>query len=331
MVRPYFFRYGNNVVNIGTAGVSSTPGRYLLSYRPADPGYGSGDDSYAGYVYLPTPYGAIDLRIEVKGTDDVLEVNDLQVQFELTSVPVPVQLAPRLTKSILFDGLSTEFNEKLLQLTARLSPFNLPEVGSEIARVAAILHLAGLSRGSYTTPSGVDLTLAIKDAVKAIASVRFADFDKYFLDFGNGWSQLRDKYSGDFKANYTVRAFVAALGYLQLKADQAIYPIYTPSTGYITSDTSYTVTFSRKPPVNGFWSITVYDEKAYLVANQWNIYSLGDRSAIKYPDGSLVYPESGSSDKDEKFSILLQTLDTPPPEEYQSKYVYPFLFVCSGF
>lgn len=180
-----------------------------------------------------------------------------------------------------------------------------------------IFHLAGLSRGSYTTPSGVDLKRAMADAVATISSVNHDQFDKYFLKLGNNWSLLRDIYSGDFKNHYTVRAFVADQGYLQLKADQALYPMYDVS-GDLTSDKSYTVTFSRKPPVNGFWSLTVYNEKGFLVANPTNIYALGDRSAIKYPNGHLVYP-TGSSDADGEFTILLQTLDIPPPEKYRSK------------
>ena len=230
----------------------------------------------------------------------------------------PHRLAPNLTKSLLFDGLSTDDTEKLLQLTARLSHFNLPEVGSGIAKVNATLRLAGLSQGSYKTPPGVDLTRAKKDADKAIASVRDAHFAKYFRELGNDWSELRYIYSGDFKEHYLARAFVAKLGYLQLKPDQAIYPLYKVSSDF-TSDKSYIVTFSGKPPVTGFWSLTVYNEKSFLVANKWNVYALGDRSAIEYPDGSLVYPKSGSSDNDREFNILLQTLDKPPPEKYRPK------------
>ncbi len=313
-----FPRYGNNIVNIGSAGVSSTPGRYLLTYRPADPGYSSGDDTYAGYIYLPTPYGTIINRIQVNGSDDVKEVKALQAQFSLKSVSNHIPLAPKLTKSLLFDDLSTNATEKLLQLTARLSLFNLPEVGFDISRVNDILQLAGLSRGSYTTPSGVELARAMEDATTSMESVPNAQFAKYFHDLGNDWSELRYKYSGDFKNDYLVRAFVASLGYLQLKADQAIYPIYKVSSD-LTSDKSYTVTFSGKPPVKGFWSITVYDKESFLVKNEWNVYSLGDRSDIEYPDGSLVYPKSGSSDNDGEFTILLQTLNTPPPEKYRSK------------
>lgn len=213
---------------------------------------------------------------------------------------------------MLFDNLPTDHTEKALELTARLSIFNLPEVPSDIAWVTATLRLAGLSRGSYTTPSGVDLPIALADAVKSIASVRQGD--EYFVELNNKWSQLRDKYSGDFKSNYLVRAFVAVHGYLQLKADQAIYPVYDISSSTkFTSDQSYKVIFSKKPPVTGFWSLTVYDDEAYLVPNRWDVYALGDRSAIEYRDGTLVYPGTGHAD--DEFALLLQTKDSPPTEK----------------
>ena len=59
------------------------------------------------------------------------------------------------------------------------------------------------------------------DADTKIASVFGAQFDIYFRELGHNssWFQLRDIYSGDFKGHYLVRAFVAAQGYLQFKAD----------------------------------------------------------------------------------------------------------------
>jgi len=320
-VFPFYDIYGNNFANLGTA-TKSAPGNYLVSYRPADPGHKRGDDTYTGYIYMPTPYGAIDLRIQVNGPDDVANVNALQVQFKLKPVPIPVQLAPALTKPLLCDGLPNpkeDLPSFILQLTARLSLFNLPEVGSDIAFVTSVLQRAGLSRGSYTTPSGVDLKDAAATAVAQVASVGKGDANKYFVDLGNGWSHLRDKYSGNFKSHYLARAFVAAQGYLQLTAEQAIYPVYDLTSGQLTSTKSYTVTFSGRPPVDGFWSITAY-AGAYLVKNVWNIYSLGDRSDIKDVNGNPVYG-SGSSSSDVEFKILFQTEDIPPPKEDRSNWI----------
>jgi len=57
------------------------------------------------------------------------------------------------------------------------------------------------------------------------------------------------------------------------------------------------VTFSndQTPPVNGFWSLTLYNEHHFFVPNDLKRYSLGTKSrALKAnPDGSLtIYVQS---------------------------------------
>lgn len=61
----------------------------------------------------------------------------------------------------------------------------------------------------------------------------------------------------------------------------------------------YTVTFAKDqtPPVNGFWSLTVYDEHHFFVLNEIKRYSLGTKNkTLKYnPDGSLtIYVQAGA-------------------------------------
>ncbi len=54
----------------------------------------------------------------------------------------------------------------------------------------------------------------------------------------------------------------------------------------------YTVTFAKDqtPPVNGFWSLTLYNEHHFFAPNEINRYSTGTKNkALKYnPDGSLT-------------------------------------------
>jgi hypothetical protein len=54
----------------------------------------------------------------------------------------------------------------------------------------------------------------------------------------------------------------------------------------------YTVTFAKNqtPPVDGFWSLTLYDEYHFFAPNQIKRYSLGTKNkTLKYnPDGSLT-------------------------------------------
>ncbi len=54
---------------------------------------------------------------------------------------------------------------------------------------------------------------------------------------------------------------------------------------------NYTLRFAKGqlPPVKGFWSLTMYDEQMFFVANPINRYSVSLRADPKFePDGSLV-------------------------------------------
>lgn len=99
--------------------------------------------------------------------------------------------------------------------------------------------------------------------------------------------------AGDFGTNYLQRAFVAlnVLG-ANLPEDALYYHAETDVNGQLLNGKDrYTITFGKDelPPVNAFWSITMYDEQNFLVPNSLNRYSLGSRSQFKYnKDGSLT-------------------------------------------
>lgn len=59
----------------------------------------------------------------------------------------------------------------------------------------------------------------------------------------------------------------AAGGYLALTLYQVLYPVYGGSTSLNSSGDAILVTFPSKPPLAqlGFWSLTVYDAKGYLI------------------------------------------------------------------
>ena len=56
------------------------------------------------------------------------------------------------------------------------------------------------------------------------------------------------------------------------------------------------------PPVNGFWSLTMYDQDYFFVANPINRYSISERQDLKAnADGSidiLIQHESPGADKE---------------------------------
>ena len=67
---------------------------------------------------------------------------------------------------------------------------------------------------------------------------------------------------------------------------------YTDADGdQLDGRNRYTLTFGQDPPVDAFWSITMYDlPDFYLVANPISRYSIGDRTPglRRDSDGSLT-------------------------------------------
>ena len=72
--------------------------------------------------------------------------------------------------------------------------------------------------------------------------------------------------------------------------------------------TRYVVHFDKgqTPPVNAFWSLTMYNAKQAFVANPINRYAIGDRDKLKFnPDGSLdIYIQHDSPGKDKESNWL---------------------------
>ena len=50
-------------------------------------------------------------------------------------------------------------------------------------------------------------------------------------------------------------------------------------------------------PVDGFWSLTVYNSEGYLQPNQYNVYSVNSITAKKSPDGSVAIQLGGGDGK----------------------------------
>ncbi|WP_413290554.1 DUF1254 domain-containing protein [Bdellovibrio sp. HCB337] len=107
----------------------------------------------------------------------------------------------------------------------------------------------------------------------------------------NGWVFATDW--GQYGTDYETRASVARLALGANRAEDAVYPRATVDTegNKLNGSNKYTINFAKnnKPPVNAFWSLTMYDARQYFVPNTLNRYSLGDRSNLKAnKDGSVT-------------------------------------------
>ena len=107
----------------------------------------------------------------------------------------------------------------------------------------------------------------------------------------NGWDITLDM--GRYGTNYPYRASWTFYGVGGNLAEDAVYPFAAKDGEGKTLDAAnkYTLRFTKAeiPPVNAFWSLTMYDAESYLVPNSINRYALGDRSGMKFgDDGSLT-------------------------------------------
>jgi hypothetical protein len=70
----------------------------------------------------------------------------------------------------------------------------------------------------------------------------------------------------------------------------------------------YTMTFPKgeMPPVNGFWSVTMYNADYFFVANPLNRYTLSQRNKLKEnDDGSVsLYIQNESPGKEQESNWL---------------------------
>ncbi|KAK3720560.1 hypothetical protein LTR37_003609 [Vermiconidia calcicola] len=214
--------------------------------------------------------------------------------------------------------------EKILRLLAKVAPSSVPATAPDKNAVFAMLASAGLSTHRYVPVEGVDLDSAYQTALKQITEAPKAASKR----LNNGWTQIAPELTGEFGTNYSLRAAIAASGYLMLKAPSAVYPMWhaegaeTGHSMHLGSDESYIYTFSSKPPLrsNGFWSLTACAGDQYLIPNKGRVYALGDRSNIRYPHGRKVYgPNAGANDG--IFQILMQAADREPPDAWADNWL----------
>jgi hypothetical protein len=126
---------------------------------------------------------------------------------------------------------------------------------------------------------------------------------------GNGWTTLRN--GARWGTDYLTRTAVAKSN---------IYVNVPPEAKYFYNDNDnagtqldgrnrYAVTFAKGqlPPVKGFWSMTLYNDRHFFNPNPLRVYSLGTKNKnLRYnPDGSLtLYASAASPGKDKEANWL---------------------------
>ena len=264
-------------------------------------------------IDAPTPYVWIIGRTRTDGPADYDAVHKVQADYKITPLsqwgkePVPpeVKIDPSIDmKTPPKIQVDTMPAGKFFAYAAELLKLHPPHITDEPI-------IAQLERIGFEVGKSFDLDKA-DPAVKNAFESAPADAQKLMTwkmptlaRVANGWSMNTDT-MGVYGNYYLKRALVSQLGLGANLPEDAIYPLnLADSDGKpLDGGSNYTIHFDKEqiPPVQAFWSITLYDPQGFQVANPLNRFAVSSWMPFKYnADGSLdlyFQNESPGADKD---------------------------------
>ena len=304
---------------IGSRATGSEPGDYLV----AGPDWKGDIPTGIKKVFASTtPFAMAVYRTQLFNPADMPNVQKVQSGYKAQPLSAYLkQPAPPAPPKIDFlpattAGIKANFFE---YLDAALQ-FIPPDPESKDIRA----KLATIGVGPGKTFEFKDLSDAHKAAV-LLGMKEGDDKVKKFLSGGiknvNGWniaSPFGDR--SFYNGNWLLRSAAATAGIYGNDAIEAAYPMTRVDDKGETLDGSkhtYTITFpeGQLPPVNAFWSVTLYDGKSQLlVKNPINRYLINSpmmQQMKKNPDGSLtLYIQKDSPGKANEANWLPAPDDT---------------------
>jgi hypothetical protein len=307
MVDMYTFNYGY----IGSRATGNDAGCYMI----AGPDWKGETPAGIKQVFRnETQFGLTIFRTQLFNPADIENVKKIQAGYKVQPLSAFLgQPAPPAAPAIdwpVFDKEKAKtgfFN--YLNFIMQFTP-PVPEEADMRARFATI----GIVPGQ---PFDFDKLSEVQKA--AVLAGMKAGQDKIDnLKMGsnqNGWSvDLIENNRTTINGDWTKRAAIAKAGIYANDYFEATYPLTrNDSTGEALdgSKASYTITFpgNAMPPVNAFWSVTMYDGKTQLlIENPINRYLVNSPmlpNMVKNADGGVtIYISKDSPGKDKEANWL---------------------------
>ncbi len=263
-----------------------------------------------------TQFAIAGYRTQILGPNDMPNVEKVQAGYKVqplsaylgtATVPAaPTVEVPKIDK----DLVKTHFFE-YLDFALQFAPVQPVETDIR-ARLARIGVGPGKTFNFRDLPLAhrLEIALGMRDGEEKI---------KHYLTsqqkIVNGWGLSNLFGDSDFfKGDWLKRAAGATAGIYGNDAIEATYPLtkHLPNGDELDgSKNNYTITFAagQYPPVNAFWSVTMYDGKSQLlIKNPINRYLINSPmlpELKKNPDGSLtIYIQKDSPGKDKESNWL---------------------------
>ena len=318
---PMLDAYSNVFASPGTR----TTGTEAHTYFVTGPHYNGKTPEGMELIKAPTSTVWMIGRIQVNSPEDgATVVKNIQDQIKLTPasefgnknlVAPKGKIVEEYSKIIPVKNVEEMPVPDFFTQMAKLMVDNPPaEADAEIVKEMASI---GIIPGKEFDTTGFSESLMAKmDAIPAKMIEAFKKTMVSSADKINGWSAstMTNPALGNFGTDYNYRALIALYGLgANLQADAAYPNAATDIDGdLLSSDNKYMIHFTKDqiPPVNAFWSLTMYNNKNFLASNPINRYAIGDRNDLKYnEDGSLdIYIQRENPGKEKEANWL------PAPE-----------------
>ena len=265
----------------------------------------------------PTPYVWIIGRTQTNGVKDYDAVHIVQNGYEIT--PLSRWNEEQQPENATYDPTVDMKTPTLIQVNsmsastfyayaAKIMKVNPPHITDE--PIIAQMKRIGIEPGKDFDFEELDqatkqsLEVAAKDGLKMMN-----DKAPTIAKIVNGW-QMNTNTMGVYGNYYLKRAIIAMGGLDANPPEDAIYPTLVKDANgkSLDGNNSYILHFNKSelPPVDAFWSITMYDAEGFQAANRLNRFALGDRDNLTYnADGSLeVYMQHDSPGVDKESNWL---------------------------
>jgi hypothetical protein len=268
-------------------------------------------------IEAPTPFVWIIGRTKTDGPADYDAVHKIQDGYRITPLsrwgkaaePIVGVIDPtvgmKTTPKDKVDSMAVGDFLKYAAEVLKSQPAHLTD-----QPIVAMMKRIGLEPGKPFDIDKLDpavkqgLSTAQQDAQK-LMQAKFSSLGRIV----NNWTLNVDT-MGVYGNYYLKRAIIAQRGLGANLPDDAVYPMNLgDSKGEpLNGANRYTIHFDKgaTPPARAFWSITLYDQQGYQVANPLNRFAVSSWMPLKYnADGSLdLYFQSDSPGADKEANWL---------------------------
>lgn len=323
--------YGNSFAYIGRRATGSRAGAYAV----VPPGWGGDLPNGVTRIEATTPHVLALTRTLVTSEADLPKAVGIEAQFAIGSLgDYPNALAPAVVTArpwkLPIPDVAARGPEYFLDLRAAvLANPPLPEEREDVGHFATLANAFSSREEAAAT-----FSTAIP---KAVTRIRTAGAQ--LAEVANGWAV--NKKIRPIIHDPLLRAAINQFGPGTHIAEEALY--WSPVLGggqQLDGSSRYRLKFAKGklPPVDAFWSLTLYGADWLLVENEIKRYAITDRSEdlVTTADGGLEIAIQHDKPTEEgvnwlpapqgPFKLILRTYQ-PRPELFDGRYNLPAVTV----